>query len=146
MRFDRIAIFDWPAASRPKRGKDSIWLGLAGPEGVTAENLPTRAEAEARMKIAADALDGFSIRGHKHSYQIWLELPEPWRADVLRDQAMRKGVFFLTGDAFVVGRQQAPHAIRICVGSCRTRDEVRQGVETIRDILHGPAAATPVIA
>lgn len=105
-----------------------------------------RAEAQARMEIAADALDGFSIRGHKHSYQIWLELPEPWRADVLRDQAMRKGVFFLTGDAFVVGRQPAPHAIRICVGSCRTRDEVRQGVETIRDILQGPAAGNPVIA
>lgn len=105
-----------------------------------------RTEAEARMQIAADALGEFSIRGHKHSYQIWLELPEPWRADVVRDQAARKGIFFLTGDAFVVGRQQAPHAIRICVGSCRTRDEVRQGVEVIRDILNGPVAVTPVIA
>jgi len=54
VRFDRIAIFDWSAASRPKRGKDSIWLGLAGPEGVTAENLPTRAEAEARLVELVD--------------------------------------------------------------------------------------------
>jgi len=105
-----------------------------------------RKEAEARMQIAAEALDSFKIRGHKHSYQIWLELPEPWRSDVVRDQAARKGIYFLTGDSFVVGRRQAPHAIRICVGSCRTRDEVRQGVETIRDILDGPVAVTPVIA
>jgi len=105
-----------------------------------------RAEAEARMDIAAEALGNFNIRGHRHSYQIWLELPDPWRAEAVRDQASRKGVYFLSGDAFVFGRQPAPHAIRICVGSCRTRDEVRQGVETIRDILHGPVAGAPVIA
>lgn len=105
-----------------------------------------RSEAEARMKIAVEALGTFKIRGHENSYQIWLELPEPWRADAFRDQAARKGVFFLSGDAFVVGRQAAPHAIRICVGSCRTRDEVRQGVEAIRDILNGPTTGSPVIA
>ncbi|WNJ98977.1 PLP-dependent aminotransferase family protein [Thalassospiraceae bacterium LMO-JJ14] len=105
-----------------------------------------RAEAEARMEIAVDALGEFSIRGHKHSYQIWLELPDPWRAEAVRDQAARRGIYFLSGDSFVFGRQQAPHAIRLCVGSCRTRDEVRQGVETVRDILRGPVAGTPVIA
>ena len=70
-----------------------------------------------------------TFAAHEHSYQIWLELPEPWRAEAFRDQAARKGVYFLSGDAFVVGRQQAPHAIRICVGSCRTREEVQEGVE-----------------
>lgn len=105
-----------------------------------------RAEADARMQIAEEALGSFNIRGHEHSYQIWLELPEPWRADAFRDQAARRGVYFLSGDAFVVGRQAAPHAIRICVGSCRTRDEVKQGVEIIRDILNGPTTGSPVIA
>ncbi len=105
-----------------------------------------RAEADERMKIAEQALGAFNIRGHQHSYQIWLELPEPWRADAFRDQAARRGVYFLSGDAFVVGRQAAPHAIRICVGSCRTRDEVKQGVEIVRDILNGPTTGSPVIA
>lgn len=49
MRFDRVAILDWSAASRPTRGKDSIWQGVAGPQGVMAENLSTRAAAEARL-------------------------------------------------------------------------------------------------
>jgi len=57
MRFDRIAILDWSAESRPKRGKDSIWLGIAGPDGLSAENLPTRFAAEARLRVlVADAL------------------------------------------------------------------------------------------
>lgn len=105
-----------------------------------------RNEAEVRMKIATDLLDGYQFQGHGHSYQIWLELPEPWRAETFRDQAARKGVYFLSGDAFVVGRQPAPHAIRICVGSCRTREEVAEGVGIIRDLLATPAVTTPVIA
>lgn len=57
MKFHRIAILDWSAASRPVQGKDSIWLGIAGREGVSAENLPTRHAAEARLRaLVADAL------------------------------------------------------------------------------------------
>ena len=44
--FDRIAILDWSAAGAPKRGADSIWLGIAGKDGVSSLNLPTRLEAE----------------------------------------------------------------------------------------------------
>ena len=33
MTFDRVAVLDWSAASTPKRGRDSIWLGVAGPDG-----------------------------------------------------------------------------------------------------------------
>ncbi len=57
MIFDQIAILDWSAESRPRRGKDSIWLGIAGPDGVSAENLPTRRAAEARLRaLVADAV------------------------------------------------------------------------------------------
>lgn len=56
MRFDRIAVLDWSAAARPKRGRDSIWLGLASAAHdsagavVDARNIPTRLEAEARLR------------------------------------------------------------------------------------------------
>lgn len=43
MIFDRIAILDWSAANRPRRGRDSVWLGLNGAPPV---NPPTRAQAE----------------------------------------------------------------------------------------------------
>jgi molybdopterin molybdotransferase len=55
--FDRVAVLDWSAEGRPKRGRDSIWLGVAGPGGETVENLPTRAAAEARLRaLVAHAL------------------------------------------------------------------------------------------
>lgn len=54
MTFSSIAVLDWSSASTPKRGRDSIWLGVAGPEGVVAENLPTRAQAETRLAALLD--------------------------------------------------------------------------------------------
>jgi hypothetical protein len=49
MRFDRIAILDWSAGKGRKLGKDSIWLSTISRSGCTAENLPTRASAEAAL-------------------------------------------------------------------------------------------------
>ena len=49
MNFDRVAILDWSAASTPGKGPNSIWLGKAGAEGTTAENIATRKEAEATL-------------------------------------------------------------------------------------------------
>lgn len=49
MTFDRVGVLDWSAARGRRSGRDSIWLGLCGPEGQTGENLPTRTDAEARL-------------------------------------------------------------------------------------------------
>lgn len=53
MRFDRVAMLDWSSARGPKRGKDSIWLGLAGAGARPPVNLPTRAMAEAALRDLA---------------------------------------------------------------------------------------------
>lgn len=50
MKPDRVVILDWSAASRPKRGRDSIWLAVAARDAETLENLPTRASAETRLR------------------------------------------------------------------------------------------------
>ena len=47
---DRVAVLDWSAAGRPVVGSNAIWLGIAGPDGVSAQNLPTRHQAEARLR------------------------------------------------------------------------------------------------
>ena len=54
--FDAYAMVDWSAASRPARGADSIWLGIARPGAETqVENIPTRLEARTRLKTLAAA-------------------------------------------------------------------------------------------
>lgn len=49
MKVERVAVLDWSTAGKPRLGKDSIWLGIADNADVTAENLPTRAQAEDRL-------------------------------------------------------------------------------------------------
>jgi len=105
MRFDRIAILDWSAASTPKRGKDSIWLGIAGRGGVRAENLPTRHTAEARLRalvtetlargerllIGADFAFGYPVgfaaqlTGRAEALAVW-----DWLAGAIEDDAQNR--------------------------------------------------------
>ena len=56
--FDGYVMVDWSAASRPTRGKDSIWLGISMPgTEISVENIPTRFEARARLQhICAQAI------------------------------------------------------------------------------------------
>ncbi|MEL6998197.1 MAG: precorrin-8X methylmutase [Pseudomonadota bacterium] len=56
--FDSYVMVDWSAASKPARGKDSIWLGIAHPGAeITVENIPTRFNTRARLhQICAEAI------------------------------------------------------------------------------------------
>ena len=55
--FQRYAMVDWSAASKPTTGKDSIWLGLHADGQTTVENIPTRHAATERLKaLALDAI------------------------------------------------------------------------------------------
>lgn len=105
MTFDRIAVLDWSAASTPKRGRDSIWLGVAGPDRVQAENLPTRALAAERLGVlvqdtraqgqrlllACDLSFGFPagfapvVAGQPHALAVW-----DWLADHIQDDASNR--------------------------------------------------------
>jgi hypothetical protein len=43
----------------------------------------------------------------------------------------------LSGEAFAVGRDSIPHAVRINVGAARSREDLRRALESLRDILAG---------
>ena len=128
MRFDHVAVLDWSAASTPKRGRDSIWLGVAGPDGVQAENLPTRALAAdrlgalvqqvlaqgQRLLLACDLSFGFPagfapvVAGQPHALAVWDWLARHIRDDVsnrhnLRDVAALANARF-DGDGAVLGQ------------------------------------------
>ncbi len=49
--FSAYVMVDWSAASVPRRGKDSVWIGLRTSGGVTRlENIATRTAARARLR------------------------------------------------------------------------------------------------
>lgn len=48
--FDDLVVLDWSASAKPKRGKDSIWIGQAGVAACAPVNLATRSAAMADLK------------------------------------------------------------------------------------------------
>lgn len=90
--FDRILVVDWSANSTPKRGADSIWIGVAGQgHAQPPENPPTRTAAMeslraqisdalgqgARLLIAFDVGFGFprgfarALTGQPRALAVW---------------------------------------------------------------------------
>lgn len=94
-----------------------------------------RAEAAARQELAARALEGFEFDAHPLSFHLWLHLPEPWRSNEFAAQLKRRGVLVSPSEAFVPGREEAPHAVRVCLGTPRTRERLEGALAVVREVL-----------
>ncbi len=96
-----------------------------------------REEARARQEIANRTLEGFKFDAHPLSFHLWLHLPEPWRSNEFTAQLRRRGVAVTPSEAFVPGREEAPHAVRVCLGAPRSRAQLESGLAIIREVLQG---------
>ena len=94
-----------------------------------------RSEASARQLIASEILDGFDFDAHPLSFHLWLHLPEPWRSNEFVSQLRRRGVLVTPAEAFVPGREEPPHAVRVCIGAPRSRAQLEKGLGIIRTVL-----------
>jgi DNA-binding transcriptional MocR family regulator len=96
-----------------------------------------RTEAAARQRLARKVLPPDAYRGHPDSFLLWLELPEPWSAHDFVQTSRRHGVVVRPADTFGVGREPAPHAVRISLSATETREELEEGLQIITDVLAG---------
>jgi DNA-binding transcriptional MocR family regulator len=87
-----------------------------------------RREAAARQELARRVLTGLDFQANPHGMHLWLLLPEPWRSDAFTAAARRRGVLVSPAEAFLVGRTAGAHAVRVSLGSARTRAELEQGL------------------
>ena len=106
-------------------------------EDGTAERIldSRRAEAVARLALARDKLPGQCISATPGCHHIWLTLPEPWRAADFTAEAKRRGVIVAPAEIFAAGRVDVPHAVRICIGMPRYRNQLESALDTLADIL-----------
>ncbi len=95
-----------------------------------------RREARARREVY-DRILGIATDGYAGASHVWLRLPTPWRCADFVAQARQRGVALTPSEAFVVGRAEAPHAVRVCLGTPATRDQVRHGLDVLADMLAG---------
>lgn len=94
-----------------------------------------RSEATTRQLLASENLAGFEFDAHPFSFHLWLHLPEPWRSNEFAAQLRRRGVIVTPAESFVPGREEPPHAVRVCIGAPRSRAQLEKGLGIIKSVL-----------
>ena len=100
-----------------------------------------RQEARERQSIARARLAGADLQTQPEAYYLWLRLPDPWRGDAFAAEARARGVLVTPAEAFAVGREAAPHAVRLCLGAARTRAALGRGLDVVAGLLLAEDAA-----
>lgn len=105
-----------------------------------------RHEARARRELADGAFAGRSLDAHRGSSHLWLPLPEPWTGAQFAETARRRGVLVSSPESFVTGRGRTPAAVRVCLGTPGSRDEVARGLAILGRLLEqGPDLARAIV-
>ncbi len=105
-----------------------------------------RTEIAARQVLARHTLGDPQTPSAPTSSTLWLELPDPWRADEFVLSCRKRGVAVSPPDAFAVLRSNVPHAVRICVGTPATREDFSVALDWIAEVLRaGPDASSALV-
>jgi DNA-binding transcriptional MocR family regulator len=94
-----------------------------------------RRETKARQAVAARALEGLVWHTKPGCFHIWLELPEPWRAQDVVAAARQRGLAMTSTELFVPGRAETPHAMRITLTATADVDELDRGLRALVALL-----------
>lgn len=98
-----------------------------------------RQDATHRQAVAAEVLEGLAAIGHPASYFLWLPLAEEARADRVARELLRQRISVSTAEPFST-TDQAPHAIRLALGSASPR-ALRVALATVRQVINDCAYA-----
>jgi DNA-binding transcriptional MocR family regulator len=104
-----------------------------------------RHEVAARQSMAKRLLDGYRVQTHASSPHAWLHLPARWTAEAFAAEMRSRGVLVNASTAFSVGNDAPPRAIRVCLGTPRTRAGLEQALSRIAETLTGRAATRAVV-
>jgi len=97
--------------------------------------LQKREQAAERQALARRLLARMHVSGHEAATHLLLWLPEGWRAEAFEATARRHGVGITAATAFWLGRNNPPNAVRLCLGTARSTDELARGIECLMRLL-----------
>jgi DNA-binding transcriptional MocR family regulator len=104
-----------------------------------------RLETTARHRLAREILGTWLPTSGPVSFHLWLQLPEPWRAENFVSQARARGVAVNSPDEFLVGREIAPHAVRVCLGGGLSRGRLEEGLKRLAELLQTPPGVSAIV-
>lgn len=103
-----------------------------------------RHEGTARQGIAKRLLAGQRYQTHPSSHHIWLSLPPRWSSEGFVAQARTRGVVLNASSEFAAGLEQ-PKAVRLCIGTPRTRATLEQALTRVSECLMDRAPAARAV-
>jgi DNA-binding transcriptional MocR family regulator len=104
-----------------------------------------RHEVAARQTMAKRLLEGNRLQTHPSSPHLWLHLPARWTADAFAAEMRSRGVLVNASNAFAIADQPATRAIRLCLGTPRTRAGLEQALTRVVAALSERAPATRAV-
>lgn len=96
--------------------------------------LVQRRQRLVRAYLGAQVAPGCDPRGPN----VWLELPEPWRAGDFVQAAAARKVSVAPPSLFGVGRAALPHAVRISLVAQREDGELERGLGILAELMQEP--------
>lgn len=76
------------------------------------------------------------------SPHLWLDLPDAWRAHELAAASLARGVAIAPAENFLIGRNEAPHGVRVSLSAPASLADLERGVDVLAQLLaHAPAPA-----
>jgi DNA-binding transcriptional MocR family regulator len=95
-----------------------------------------RNEARARQAIAREALRQPFVRSDPLSFNLWIELPQPWTRSAFVGHLRSRDVGVVPSDAFTTGPTPI-EAVRVCLGGPIGRDQLRTALDELNHLLSG---------
>lgn len=117
----------------------ATWIGDGTADRVLQEK---KNEAARRIALAREILPPGSFRAQPSGFFIWVKLPKPWAGSRFEARAREAGINLFCAEKFVVGDAVAPRAVRMSLTGARSHEELRSGLETVRELMEGRRSET----
>ena len=103
-----------------------------------------RSEGAARQVIARRLLAGERIQSNPMSHHVWLLLPPRWSSESVLATVRSRGVVLNASTEFAV-TDPAPRAVRLCLGTPRTRAGLELALGRVVECLMDRAPAARAV-
>jgi DNA-binding transcriptional MocR family regulator len=104
-------------------------------DGTAAELMRRlRRETAARQAMARARLAGLTVDADPAAFHVFLHLDEPWRREDFVQAALSRGVRIVSASAFAVGREVAPHAVRVSLAAARNQETLDSALVILAEL------------
>lgn len=93
-----------------------------------------RRESAQRQALARKHFAGLNFDGDPAAFHVLLHVAEPWRREDFVQAAMAQGVRVVSATSFVIGREVAPHAVRVSLAAAADQPTLERALTILAEL------------